>query len=112
MAEEVPLGVGRRQGGGAFVGGRGLAVAAQPPEQIGSGGVEGVVAVQVQLVHQRERGGRAVDLADGDGAVEGDDRGRGDREQLVVEGDDLRPVGLLGGSAASACTALMAAWSW
>jgi len=30
------------------------------------------------------------------GAVEGHDRRRGDREQLVVQGDDLRPVGLLG----------------
>jgi hypothetical protein len=38
----------------------------------------------------------ALHLADGDGAVEGHDRRRGDREQLVVEGADLRPVGLLG----------------
>jgi len=37
-----------------------------------------------------------VHLADGDGAVEGHDRGGGDGEQLVVEGGDLRPVCLRG----------------
>src|SRR5258708_31364207 len=49
--EEVPLGVRLRHGGGTLVGGRGLAVPAQPPQQIGSRGVERVVGVQVQLVH-------------------------------------------------------------
>src|SRR5712692_9458476 len=53
--EEVPLGVGWRHGGRALVGGRGLAVSAEPPEQIGSGGVEGLVVVQVQFVDQSER---------------------------------------------------------
>jgi MFS family permease len=38
-----------------------------------------------------------VDLADGDGAVEGHDRRRGDGKQLVVQGDDLGPVGLRDG---------------
>jgi hypothetical protein len=36
-------------------------VSAQPPGQIGSGGVVWVVVVQVQLVHDRQRGGGAVD---------------------------------------------------
>jgi hypothetical protein len=57
--------------------------------------VEGVVGVQLQLVHQRQRGGGALHLPDGDGAVEGHDRRGGDREQLVVQSDDLRPVGHL-----------------
>ena len=56
-----------------------------------------MVVVQVQLVHQRQRGSRAADLADGDGPVEGHDRGGGDGEQPVVQGDDLGPVGLLDG---------------
>ncbi len=43
--EEVPLGVSGRNGGCTFVGGRGLAVPAEPPKQIGSGGVERVVVV-------------------------------------------------------------------
>src|SRR5256885_438019 len=37
---------------------------------------------------------RPLHLADGDGAVEGYDRSWGDRQQLVIEGDDLRPVSL------------------
>jgi len=57
--------------------------------------VERVVVVEVQLVHQSERCSRALHLTDGDGAVEGHHRRGGDREQLVVQGDDLRPVGLL-----------------
>ena len=39
----------------------------------------------------------AVNLADGDGTVEGHHWRGGDREQLVVQVDDLRPVGLLDG---------------
>src|SRR5712691_3427247 len=92
--EELPLGVGWRYGGRALVGGRGLAVSAEPPEQIGSGGVEGLVVVQVQFVDQSERCRGALNLADRDGSVEGNDRRGGDRKQLVVQGDDLRPVGL------------------
>src|SRR5438128_943987 len=92
--EEVPLGVGWRHGGCALVGGRGLASSVEPPEQIGSGGVEGLVVVQVQFVDQSERCRGAVNLADRDGSVVGNDRRRGDRKQLVVQGDDLRPVGL------------------
>ena len=67
-----------------------------------------VVAVQVQLVHQRESGSGALRFADGDGAVESHDRRGGDREQPVVESDDLRPVGLLERSARPPCAALMA----
>src|SRR6266849_8425238 len=93
--EELPLGVGRRHGGRTLVGGRGLAVSVQPTKQIGSRGVERVVVVQVQLVDQSERGSGALHLADGDRAVECDDRCWGYREQVVVEVDDLRPVGLI-----------------
>jgi hypothetical protein len=92
--EEVPLGIGWRHGGGALVCGRGLAVSAEPPEQIGSGGMEGLVVVQVQFVDQSERCRGAVNLADRDGAVEGHDRRGGERKQVIVKGDDLRPVGL------------------
>jgi HTH-like domain len=38
--EEVPLGGGRCHAGRTLVGGRGLAVAAEPVQQVGSGGVE------------------------------------------------------------------------
>ena len=91
------LGVRRCQLGGTFVGCRGLAVPAQPPEQIGPCGVERVVVVQIQLVHQSQRRSRARHLADGDRAVEGHDRRRGKSKQLVVQSQDPRPVGLLDG---------------
>jgi len=39
-AQEGPFGVGRRQCGRPLVGRHGLAVPAQPPEQIGSRGVD------------------------------------------------------------------------
>jgi hypothetical protein len=73
-SEKVTLGGGRRQAGRAFAGGCGFAAAAEPVEQVGSGGVEEAVAVQGELVDQRQRGGRVLYLADGDGAVEGYDR--------------------------------------
>jgi hypothetical protein len=47
VPEEVPFGVGRRHGGRTVVSGCRLAMAAQPSKQIGSGGVEGVVVVQL-----------------------------------------------------------------
>ena len=37
---------------------------------------------------------RAVKLGDRDGPVEGDDRGGVEVDELVVEGEDLRPVGV------------------
>ena len=66
MLQELALGLGRRQVGRSRVGGSRLVVSAEPPEQIGSRGVERVVAVQVERVHDRQRGCRAVDLADRD----------------------------------------------
>ena len=50
------------------------------------------VVVMVELVDQRQRRGRAVDLGHGDRPVQRDDRGRGDCEQVVVDPDDLAPV--------------------
>jgi hypothetical protein len=53
-------------------------LAPQLMRQIGPGGVEGAVVVELQHIH--ERGGGAVYLADGDGAVERHDRGGRDGE--------------------------------
>jgi hypothetical protein len=109
-AEEGSFGVGGGHGGGPPVGGCGLAVAAKPPEQVGSGGVEEVVAVQVQLLHQGQRGSRAVDLADGDGPVEGHDR-VGATESSWSYRARIWDQSVSAMVAASAWTALMAAWS-
>jgi hypothetical protein len=48
--------------------------------------VERVVADEIEVIDQRERRGRPVDLANGDGSVQCDD------QELVVESDDLGPV--------------------
>ena len=99
--EEGPL---DRVGGelqGAAVGGGRLRGATQTPEQVGPGGVEEVVAVEVagggQVVHQVEAGGRALDHGHGDRVVEGDHRGAGHRQELAVEDGDAPPVGGRGG---------------
>ncbi len=42
-------------------------------------------------------GGGAVDVGEGDGPAERDQRSRGDGVEDLVEGEDLGPVGLLGG---------------
>jgi hypothetical protein len=72
--EELPLGVGRGHGGRTLVGSCGLATSVQPTKQIGSRGVERLVVVQVEFVDKSERGSGALHLADGDRAVECDDR--------------------------------------
>jgi hypothetical protein len=53
--------------------------------------VVGVIAGQLVLetVDGRQRHFRAVKLGDGDGPVEGDDRGGVEAGELVVQGDDL-----------------------
>ena len=109
-AQKLPLGVRWRECGATFVRVRGLTIPAQSREKVGPCGVKRVVVVQRQRVDQGQPGSRALHLSDGDRAIQRHDGGRRDREQLVVEGDDLRPVGLLDVKA-TACTALIAAWS-
>src|ERR1700722_16834919 len=73
-----------------------LLTAAQPAQQVGAGAMVGVIAGQLvlQTVDDRQRPLRAVELGDRDGPVEGDDRRGIDADELVVEGDDLGPVGV------------------
>ncbi len=67
-AEEVALRLCRREGRSAVVLGLGLAVAAEPTQLVGAGGVERVVAVELELVDGGECCWWPVDLADGDPA--------------------------------------------
>ena len=73
-----------------------LLAAAQPAQQVGAGRMVGVIAGQLVLetVDGRQCHLRAVELGDRDGPVEGDDRRGVEADELVVEGDDLRPVGV------------------
>ena len=82
--QEVALGVRRRLVGGSRICGRCFGGATEPTKQIGSRGMERVIGVQGQLVHERQRGSGPLHLADGDRAVEGHDRRRIDRQELVI----------------------------
>src|SRR5439155_4918472 len=55
--EELALGVRRRQGGRPLIRGRRLTLTAQSLKQIASGGMKRVVALELKLFDQRERGG-------------------------------------------------------
>ena len=70
----------------------GLPGAVEPREQLAADGVEEVIGIQVERVHQGQRSGRSVDLGDRDSPVQGDDGAGVEGAQQVVERDDLRPV--------------------
>ncbi|HEY5398064.1 MAG TPA: hypothetical protein VIL16_22000 [Trebonia sp.] len=78
---------------------------AEAGEQVGPDRREQVVAAQrgvaCQGIDDGQGLGRAVGAVghgDGDGAVELDDRGRGERAEGLVERDDAGPVGVGGGA--------------
>ena len=71
--EEHPLGlVGCVPDGAAILLVR-VFIASETREEVGADGVEDVVAVERELLHERERDVRPVDLGDRDRAVERDD---------------------------------------
>src|SRR5215204_7811948 len=72
-AQETALGLLRCQRERALECVDGFVVAAQPAEELAARGVEVVVPVELQLVHDRERSLRALGLGDRDGAVQLDD---------------------------------------
>ena len=88
-----------------------VVVAAESSQQVGADGVVGVVRIELEIVDRLETGRGAVDLRKSDRPIQRHDRRGCPQEQLVVEGDDLRPVRLLG-LAASVWTAFIAAWIW
>lgn len=52
-----------------------------------------VVPAEINAVHDGERGGRILDFGHGDGTVERDHRARRDHHELVVQLQNLSPVG-------------------
>src|SRR5262249_11146762 len=82
---------------GLVVGEAGLAGAVELAQVFRAGGGQVVVAGQLRLggegVEGGQPGGGPAGLAEGDGAVKGHDGGGPDRGELVVEGQDLHPVG-------------------
>src|SRR5215813_8090341 len=70
-----------------------LGLAAQAAQQVRPDGVVQVVALEIEAVYQGEAGGRAIDLGDGDRAVQRYHGASSQRQQLIVELHDLPPVG-------------------
>ena len=96
VPDEGGFGWGRLAGQGGLPRLDGEVAAAQPEQLLGTAGVPQVQTLQAgDGVHRRQPGGRAGELADGDGPVEPDDGGVLHPQQRVVERDDVGPVGLL-----------------
>jgi hypothetical protein len=53
-----------------------------------------VVALQLQVFHEHQRSSGTVHLGHGDRPVERHDRSRRERAELVVQLEDLAPVGV------------------
>ena len=83
--------------GGTFERGLRGVRSAKPAQHRAAGCVYQVIAVEARCdrVERGERGAGTLGLGDGDGPVEGNHGCGHDREQVVVEGDDLGPVGCL-----------------
>src|SRR5919201_950629 len=93
--EEPPIRVRRGEVGGAFELRPSGIHAPEPAQHRPAGRVQQVVALQLRRdrIERRERGAGALDLSDCDRAIQRDYWRRQDRKQLIVEGDDLAPVG-------------------
>ena len=70
----------------------GLNVAAGPAQEVGAGGVEVPVVVEVEAVEDGQAGFGTVDLGYGDGPVHLHDRGAGLPGERLVQRGDLPPV--------------------
>ena len=95
--QEVALGRVLGAGDRCLVRQRGLRIAAQASKKVRADGVEQVVCAEVEAVDEGERCIRSLDLGHRHRAVEGHDRAQGERQQLVVQLQDLPPVGGGGG---------------
>jgi hypothetical protein len=66
--------------------------ASQPPQQIGADRVKDVIAGKVESFENIQCNLRPVHLGERNSPVERDDCVRGEREQLIVERENLVPV--------------------
>ncbi len=86
------------EGEGGVVRRPGVVGATEAAQQLGTGDVPGVVALEGEPVDGGQADGGAVELGDRDGAVELDDGRGGERRELGVQRGDLGPVGVVGGA--------------
>src|SRR6185437_7885464 len=71
-----------------------LDVAAEAAQQVGPHGVEEVVVIEVELIYRGERLIWPVHLGYGYGAIERRYRARCECHELIIQLEDLPPVGL------------------
>ena len=71
-------------------------VASQPAKQVRTDRVKQVIAVELQSIDYLESRSGPDHLGHRDGPVQGHDRPRGERRELVIEREDLSPIGVLG----------------
>jgi hypothetical protein len=90
--QKSPLPVGVHQLQREAVGGSGLLLAPEPAQELGPGGVEVVVALELERLERREPGLDVACLGDRHRSVQLDHRRAGEGVQLAVQGGDLRPV--------------------
>src|SRR5262245_44687719 len=83
--EESALGRAGSTGDRPGIGLRRLGNPAQPLEKVGTDGVERLVFLKSQTIHNGQCRGGTFHLRYGNGPVQGHDRTRGERQQLVIE---------------------------
>lgn len=79
-----------------LIGQRGLGIASEPPQQVGTNCVKQVVPLELEGFDLLERPCRAVDFGNHHGPVQSDDGAGREREELVVQREDLAPIRFAG----------------
>ena len=95
LREKPPVRFRHCEAGGAFVGGLRCVSLSESTQRCAASCVHEVIVVEVgcDCVEGSERSAGTFCLADGDGPIERNHGGGHDREQMIVEIDDLGPVG-------------------
>ena len=100
MGQEAPLGAGRGERQGLLERADGLLAPPEPREELATGRVQQVIAVELALgrerVDERQRTRSTLGLRDRHGAVEPHDRRRLAQGETVVERHDGAPVRVFG----------------
>src|SRR5581483_11852533 len=94
--EETPFGLTAAAVDGGAKAGGGLLVPSELGQQLAADGEQQVIVLQFRIAFERlnrlERGGRSTHFGDRDGAIQRDDRRLVQRDELIVQLENGRPV--------------------